>query len=85
MEPTGSVIDEINNPPHYTKGGIEPADYIEANDLDFFEGNVVKYVTRYPHKGTPLKDLHKARFYLERIIRRTEIEIELQQRQKEEI
>lgn len=85
MESTGTLIDEINNPPHYTKGGIEPADYIEANDLDFFEGNVIKYVTRYPHKGTPLKDLHKAMFYLERIIKRTEIELELLQRQKEEI
>lgn len=85
METTGTVIDDINFPAHYTKGGIEPADYIEANDLDFFEGNVIKYVTRYPHKGTPLKDLHKAKFYLERIIKRTEIELELQQRNNEEI
>ena len=82
MESTGSVIDDINRPPHYTKGGIQPIDFIEANDLDFLEANVIKYVVRYPHKGTPLKDLHKAKFYLERLIRRTEIELELKQ-QKE--
>ena len=59
MESTGSVIDEINKPPHYTKGGIQPIDFIEANDLDWHEGNIIKYVVRYPHKGTPLKDLMK--------------------------
>ena len=77
MEPTGSVIDEINNPPHYTKGGIQPIDFIEANDLDWHEGNIIKYVVRYPHKGTPLKDLRKARFYLDRLIARVEIEQEI--------
>ncbi len=82
MESTGSVIDDINRPHHYTRGGIQPIDFIEANDLDFLEANVIKYVVRYPHKGTPLKDLHKAKFYLERLIRRTEIELELKQ-QKE--
>lgn len=77
MESTGSVIDEINKPPHYTKGGIQPIDFIEANDLDWHEGNIIKYVVRYPHKGTPLKDLMKARFYLDRLIARVEIEQEL--------
>lgn len=82
MESTGSVIDEVNKPRHYTKGGIQPIEFIEANDLDFHEANIIKYVVRYPHKGTPLKDLMKARFYLDRLIERTKIELELQQ-QKE--
>ena len=61
-------MDLINNPPHYTNGAIEPIDFIEANDLSFLEGNVVKYVVRAPYKGTQLQDLKKARFYLDRLI-----------------
>lgn len=79
MESTGSVIDEINRPPHYTKGNIQPIEFIEANDLDFHEANIIKYVVRYPHKGTPVKDLEKARFYLDRLIARVKIEQELLQ------
>lgn len=59
--------DMINNPPHYTKG-IECADYVESHDMSFFQGNAVKYLTRYKHKGTPLEDLQKARWYIERLI-----------------
>jgi hypothetical protein len=73
IEPTlNNVVDLIKQPPHYTSGGIEPIDYIVRNDLDFLEGNVIKYVTRYPFKGTPVADLHKARFYLDLLIQRTE-------------
>ena len=35
---------------HYEKCKIQPKDYIRANDLDFFEGNVVKYITRHKDK-----------------------------------
>jgi hypothetical protein len=38
-----------------------------------FEGNVVKYVARYKHKGQPLKDLKKAEFYLKRLIKKQEV------------
>ena len=31
-------------------------------------GNIVKYLYRYPAKGTPLKDLMKARQYLDFLI-----------------
>lgn len=51
---------------HY-QSPIEPIDYIEANNLDFFEGNVVKYVTRW-RKKDGLKDLRKARDYIEILI-----------------
>lgn len=61
--------DEINKPSHYlSREGIEPIDFIESNDLSFLEGNVVKYVVRAPFKGTELKDLLKAQFYLTRLI-----------------
>lgn len=55
------------HPTHYTNKGIQPIDYIEANKLDFNEGNVIKYVTRYKDKNG-LEDLKKAKFYLERLI-----------------
>lgn len=54
---------------HYTKRAIQPWEYIEANGLDFFEGNVVKYVTRYKDKDG-VKDLRKAKHYIEYLIER---------------
>lgn len=61
--------DVINTPAHYTNGSIEPITYIEANAMDFIEGNVIKYVTRYKFKNG-LEDLKKAEFYLKRLIDR---------------
>ncbi len=46
---------------------IQPWDYIAANNLDFFQGNVIKYITRWRLKGG-LEDLHKAKHVLEKYI-----------------
>ena len=69
--------EEITNPKHYDKVGfgIQPLEYIIANELDFLEGNVIKYVSRYPHKGG-VNDLLKARTYLEKLIERERIKDE---------
>jgi len=64
--------DMVNHPPHYTTGRIEVADYIADQGLDFFAGNVVKYVSRHKHKGHPLEDLRKARWYLDYAIKQME-------------
>ena len=61
--------EDVTNPKHYIGLGITPLEYITANELDFLEGNVVKYITRYPHKGG-INDLLKARTYLEKLIER---------------
>lgn len=58
----------IDHPTHYTRGGIEAIDAIEAWELGFNLGNVVKYVARCGHKGEALEDLQKARWYLDREI-----------------
>lgn len=50
---------------HYKKG-IQPFEYIDANNMDFFEGNVIKYVTRHKEKNG-LEDLDKAIHYIEEI------------------
>ena len=64
-------IDMVNHPQHY-QHGIEPIEYIESHDLNFNLGNVIKYVSRAPFKGTELEDLEKAKWYLEREIKRHE-------------
>ena len=45
---------------HYKDCGIQPVEYIHANSLDYFEGNVVKYITRHRTKGEGEKDIKKA-------------------------
>lgn len=52
---------------HYKDKTIQPWDYIAANGLGYFEGNVVKYVSRWKHKGG-VTDLKKARHYLDKLI-----------------
>lgn len=52
---------------HYMDRAMQPWDYIAANNLGFFEGNVVKYVTRWKDKGG-VADLEKARHYLDKLI-----------------
>ena len=52
---------------HYKVLAIQPWDFIAANKLGYFEGNVVKYVSRHQDKGG-LQDLHKARHYLDKLI-----------------
>lgn len=56
---------------HYKNKGIQPIDYILANELDFCEGNVIKYTTRWRNKNG-VEDLKKARHYLDFLIEREE-------------
>lgn len=73
--------EEINHPEHY--GGDTPYEaikVIEAWNLNFRLGNCVKYINRADSKGTRLKDLKKAAWYLNREIAKEE---EKQQRQQE--
>ena len=62
--------DLVNHPSHYTDGGIETMDFIEAKNLGFHLGNVVKYVSRAGKKNTDneIQDLEKALWYLKRYI-----------------
>ena len=58
---------------HYKKLEIQTWDYITANDIGYMEGNVIKYVTRWKDKGG-LKDLLKAKHYLDKLIEDANIE-----------
>lgn len=58
-------------PSYYVgKGGLKVYDVIDEFDLDFYEGNALKYLIRWSHKNG-LQDLEKAKEYIEEIIRRT--------------
>jgi hypothetical protein len=65
--------DSVNHPSHYTKGGIECIDAIEAatDGLVGYEAvctaQVIKYIWRWKWKNG-IEDLKKARWYLDRLI-----------------
>lgn len=52
---------------HYKGRGIQPVQYAHTNKLDFFQGSVVKYVTRFRDKGGK-QDLEKARHFIDLLI-----------------
>lgn len=54
---------------YYDRGGISCQKYITAKDMTYNEGNIVKYVTRWRHKGSPREDLYKLREYVDFLIR----------------
>lgn len=70
--------DPVNRPAHYTSGGIECIDAMQAAFgveavKDFCQCNAFKYLWRHREKGG-LEDLKKARWYLNRLIREMEVE-----------
>lgn len=66
--------DKVNNPRHYTVGGIETIDFIEAKGLHhhYYLANAIKYISRAPYKDNYLEDVKKAAWYLQREIDRAE-------------
>jgi hypothetical protein len=52
---------------HYKDLPIQPVEYIYANALGYFEGNVVKYISRW-RKKNGIADLEKAKHYIELLI-----------------
>lgn len=52
---------------HYRRQAIQPWDYIAANGLDFFQGAVVKYISRWKTKDG-IKDLEKCLHFLQKYI-----------------
>ena len=70
--------DPVNRPAHYTSGGIECIDAMQAafGDeavKDFCLCNAFKYLWRHQQKNG-VEDLKKCRWYLNRLIREMEVE-----------
>ena len=62
--------DMVNSPPHYTKGGIETIDFIQAKlspeeYRGYLRGNLLKYASRMGSKGED--DAGKAAWYAQRL------------------
>ena len=74
--PSQEQSEKVNHPAHYNSGKYEVLDVIHDWGLGFNLGNVIKYIARADHKGTPIQDLEKARFYIDDEIKRRHGEIE---------
>ena len=51
---------------HYA-AEIQHWDWVYINQLDYFQGQITKYVARWKNKGG-VQDLHKARHFLDKYI-----------------
>ena len=72
--------DMVNHPPHYTKGGMETIDIMEAKSTpEEFKGHLkltaLKYLTRAGHKESELQDAKKTQLYVNRWVKTLEKEI----------
>jgi hypothetical protein len=67
-------MEKINHPTHYQAGNdtYEVIKVIDAWELNFSLGNVVKYLYRAGKKDNVLEDLQKALWYLQNEIKNTE-------------
>ena len=63
-----SALDKQVGSNHYKLAGIQPIEYIHANNLSFCEGNVVKYITRHRNKNKE-EDVRKALHYCQLILK----------------
>ena len=65
---SNKIHNTITNPSHYTKGEIEPIDFIISQDMNFCIGNAIKYLARFrfKHEGEgQVQDLRKAIQYIQ--------------------
>jgi hypothetical protein len=68
----GGIMEEIKKPSRYNKrGSLECWDVILDQEMNFLEGNVLKYIWRYKEKNG-IEDLKKARVYLDKLILESE-------------
>lgn len=73
------MSDDVNHPTHYNQSGIEAIDAIEAAIVNLKGAeashtfNAMKYLWRWKEKGG-VKDLHKAQWYISRLIKQLEPE-----------
>ena len=69
--------DPINHPQHYTEGGLEVIDILQAKMTPeefkgFLRGNVLKYIFR-AHIKNRTEDLRKAGWYLDRLLKTADL------------
>lgn len=52
---------------HYA-GTFQHWDFVAIGDVDYFTGQVTKYLSRYDKKGQPLQDVDKAMHYAQKLL-----------------
>ena len=67
MANENSALNKQEGGNHYKGYAIQPVQYAHANHLDFFQGSVIKYVTRFRDKNGK-EDLLKARHFIDMLI-----------------
>jgi hypothetical protein len=65
-------LDNVNHPQHYTQGGIETIDYLQAKlshdeFVGYLKGNILKYVSRANMKNGA-EDYKKAQWYVNKLV-----------------
>ena len=75
------MVDDINFPAHYHKGGIDVIGFAEKQfsveeRRGFYRISALKYITRFQDKGAPVKDLNKGKFFIDKLIELEEMEDE---------
>ena len=75
------MSDDINKPLHYFRGGIDVIGFAERQfsveeRRGFYRISALKYVTRFRDKGAPVKDLNKAKFFIDKLIELETMEVE---------
>ena len=66
------MSDQVLKPDHYERWVVEPVTFIMTNDMEFWRGNVIKYVARAGYKNDEVEDLRKAQRYLQMRINQLE-------------
>jgi hypothetical protein len=64
--------DNVNHPSHYTQGGIETIDYLQAKlpideFVGYLKGNILKYMSRANMKNGA-EDYKKAQWYMNKLV-----------------
>lgn len=66
--PNKNALDTQIGGNHYKNMNIQPIEYIYANELDFFQGNIIKYATRHKNKNGA-EDIKKIKHYCDLILK----------------
>jgi hypothetical protein len=79
IKETKDVIATNNNnlDIHYKQLGIEPLEVIKHNlsheeVIGYYKATALKYLMRHPHKGAPVQDLTKCKFFIDLLIKEYE-------------
>ena len=63
---TSALTEQIGGN-HYKNMAIQPIEFTHKNNLNFCQGNIIKYITRYKHKNG-VEDLKKVKHYVDLLI-----------------